>query len=59
MNNYVTRDKTRRMSVEFDLHVDEAIEEAKTVMSREVTAIQMRNPGHVDKQNRLIADAHA
>jgi hypothetical protein len=46
------------MSVEFDLHVDEAVEEAKTVMSREVTAIQMRNLGHIDKQNRLIADAH-
>ncbi len=54
---YVTKDKTCRMSVKFDLHVDETIEEAKAVMSREVrTTIHMRNLAHIDRHNNMIAD---
>jgi hypothetical protein len=48
------------MSVEFALHVDELVEEAKDEsMSRDATAIRMRNQSLIDKQSRLIADAHA
>jgi hypothetical protein len=47
------------MTVEFDLHVDELVEEAKESMSLDATAIRMRNQSLIDKQSKLIADAHA
>jgi hypothetical protein len=56
---YITKDKQRRITVELDLHVDEAIEEAKEVMSRELTAIQMRNLGHLDRHNYMMTETHA
>jgi hypothetical protein len=58
-DEYITRDKERHIFVELDIHVDEAIEEAKTVMSREVMAIHMRNLDHIDKHNKMIMHAHA
>ncbi len=56
---YITKDKQRCMTVELDLHVDELVEEAKESMSLDATAIRMRNQSLIDKQSRLIANAHA
>jgi hypothetical protein len=47
------------MSLEFDLHVDEVVGQVKESMSQDATAIRMQNQSLIDKQSRLIADAHA
>ncbi len=39
--------------------MNELVEEAKESMSLGATAIRMRNQSLIDKQSRLIADAHA
>jgi hypothetical protein len=56
---YITKDKEWRISVEFDFHVDEVVDQAKESMSKDATATRMRNQSLIDKQRRLIADAHA
>ncbi len=46
------------MTLMFDLHVDEAIKEAKEIISREVTTIHMRNLAHIERQDNMIAATH-
>ncbi len=55
---YIDMDKARRSSVELDLHVDEIVEKAKESMSQDATAIRMQTRNFIDKQSRLVADAH-
>ncbi len=55
---YITQDQERRASAELDIHVGEIIEQAKERMSQDATAIRMRTQNFIDKQGRLIDDAH-
>jgi hypothetical protein len=56
---YISNDKQRKTSLELDLHVDEVMEKAKESMAQDATAIRMQTQNCIDRQSRLIADAHA
>ena len=56
---YISNDKKRKTSSELGLYVDEIVEKAKESMEQDATAIRMQTQNCIDKQHRLIADAHA
>ena len=45
--------------MELNHHVDDIVEQAKESMSQDAIAIRMQTQNFIDKQQRLLADAHA
>jgi hypothetical protein len=56
---HISNDKKRKTSSELGLYVDEIMEKAKESMEQDATAIRMQTQNCIDRQHKLIADAHA